>query len=458
MTKTTLKDVKIFSGNGNSALAQRVCDYLKVPLNQALVSKFADGESRVKILENIRGDDVFLIQSTCPPVNDNYMETFIMLDAFRRASAHHVTVVMPYMGYSRQDKKVKPREPITSRVMANLIETMGAVRLISVDLHAEQIQGFFNIPVDNLYGGPIIGRYYQSLGYQDKKNICVVSPDVSGVERARNLAVALGDATLAIIAKRRPEPNKSAIIDVIGDVSGKQCIILDDMADTCGTLLNGANALMARGASGVEAACSHAILSKDAVDKINNSILTKFVCLDTIPHITEHLPSCAVVLSVAPLLGEAISRCHTHESVSELKIGDISFLNFLEATAGMNMNDDILVKIYLEDGKIVFEALSTEVVEGKLYPTGGSRIGTVCCGSNKHVCVTKQALEPLKKLLQATTKNRDCMGDIDMWRTTDNQCCFAWVGPVKRVFTIGGHNQTARDTKWEFDQFVVLDD
>lgn len=313
-----LKNVKIFSGNGNVTLAQQVCDYLGVPLNQALVSKFADGESRIKILENVRGDDVFLIQSTCPPVNDNFMDTFIMLDAFRRASAHHVTLVMPYMGYARQDKKVKPREPITSRVMANLIETMGAVRVISVDLHAEQIQGFFNIPVDNLYGGPIIGKYYQSLGYEKEKDICVVSPDVSGVERARNLAVSLGDASLAIIAKRRPEPNKSAIIDVIGDVSGKKCILLDDMCDTGGSILNGASALFSRGAVEVEVACTHALLSKDASSKIDDSSLTRFVCLDTIPHTATELPKKAVVLPSAPLLGEAISRCHSHESVSEL--------------------------------------------------------------------------------------------------------------------------------------------
>jgi ribose-phosphate pyrophosphokinase len=312
-----LQDVKIFSGNGNPELAQRVCDYLKVPLNKAMVSTFADGEIRVKIEESIRGDDVFLIQSTCPPVNDNYMEMFIMLDAFRRASASNVTVVMPYMGYSRQDKKVKPREPITSRVMANLIETMGAVRIISVDLHAEQIQGFFNIPVDNLYSGPIIGKYYQSLGYDKEPNICLVSPDVSGVERVRNLAVAL-DASLAIIAKRRPEPNKSAIIEVIGDIQGKKCILLDDMVDTGGSILNGAKALLERGALSVEVACTHAILSKDAVSKIELSPIERFVCLDTITHKSDHLPKNAIVLPVAPLIGEAISRCHNHESVSEL--------------------------------------------------------------------------------------------------------------------------------------------
>lgn len=319
MNSRSLNGVKIFSGNGCPDLAQEVCSYLGVPLNKALVTKFADGESRIKIEENVRGDDVFLIQSTCPPVNDNFMDTFIMLDAFRRASAHQVTLVMPYMGYARQDKKVKPREPITSRVMANLIETMGAVRVISIDLHAEQIQGFFNIPVDNLYGGPIIGKYYQSIGYEKESNICVVSPDVSGVERARNLAVALGETTsLAIIAKRRPEPNKSAIIDVIGDVAGKKCILLDDMCDTAGSILNGASALLARGAVEVEVACTHAVLSQGAVSKIDTSALTRFVCLDTIPHNLEELPEKVVVLPSAPLLGEAISRCHFHESVSEL--------------------------------------------------------------------------------------------------------------------------------------------
>jgi ribose-phosphate pyrophosphokinase len=309
---------KIFSGNCSQQLANQVCKYLKVKLSKALIGKFSDGESRVQILENVRGSDVFLIQSTCHPVNDNYMETFIMLDAFRRASVKSVTMVMPYMGYTRQDKKVKPREPITSRIVANLIESMGAERLITMDLHAEQIQGFFNIPVDNLYGGPIIGKYYQSLNYHKHDDVCVVSPDVSGVERARNLAVALGNASLAIIAKRRPEPNKSAIIDVIGDVKGKKCILLDDMCDTMGSALNGAKALIERGAISTEIACTHAILSNDAKNKIEKSDILRFVYLDSIYHDPQTLCDKICVLPIAPLIGEAISRCCAHESVSEL--------------------------------------------------------------------------------------------------------------------------------------------
>ncbi|HMS54935.1 MAG TPA: ribose-phosphate pyrophosphokinase, partial [Fimbriimonadaceae bacterium] len=232
--------MKLFAGNAHRDLAQKVADYLEIPLGRLTATRFSDGEIRIMVDESARGNDIFLIQPTCAPVNDSLMELLIMLDAFRRASARRITVVIPYYGYARQDKKIKPREPITARLVADLIAVAGASRVVCVDLHAEQIQGFFNMPMDHLYAGPIIGRYMIEQGFREE-NIVVVSPDVAGVGRARALAEML-KAPIAIIAKRRPEPNKVDIVEIIGDVDGKKCVMIDDMIDTGGSVIQGAEA------------------------------------------------------------------------------------------------------------------------------------------------------------------------------------------------------------------------
>jgi ribose-phosphate pyrophosphokinase len=309
-------DLRIFTGNSNPILAASIAAELNTPLGEISVKKFADGEIFVKIEESARGQDIFIVQSTCCPVNDNLMETLIMIDAFRRASARRITIVLPYYGYARQDKKIKPREPVTARLVANLITQAGASRVLCLDLHAGQIQGFFDLPVDHLYAGPLIAEYLVSEGLYDG-NTVVVSPDVGGVARARALAEHL-KTPIAIIAKRRPQPNQVEIMEIIGDVAGKVCVMVDDMIDTGGSIVQGAEALIARGATEVHACCTHAVLSNGATDRVNHSPLKSLVVTDTIPLTPEKQSPRITVLSVAGLLADAIQRIHEDNSVSEL--------------------------------------------------------------------------------------------------------------------------------------------
>ena len=315
----SLEDIRVFAGTAHIQLAADIAKRLGVPLGRATVSRFADEEIRVKIDESVRGADVFIIQSGCCPVNDSIMELLIMLDAFRRASTRRINVVMPYYPYSRQDKKIQPREPVTAKLIANLITCAGATRLLTIDLHAGQIQGFFDLPVDHLYAGPIIADYLQH-SVALKHDTVVVSPDVGGVPRATALAEALG-APIAIIAKRRPEPNRSEVIEVIGDVKGKAAVIIDDMIDTGGSVANGATALIRRGARIVYACCTHAVLSHDAPQKLAEAPIEKVIVTDTIPLPPAKMIDKVVVLSVAPLLADAIQRIHAESSVSELFSG-----------------------------------------------------------------------------------------------------------------------------------------
>lgn len=309
--------MKLFVGNAHRELGERVALHLGVELGSLTLTKFSDGEIRVMVNESARGNDVFILQPTCHPVNDNLMELLILLDAFRRASAGRITVVMPYYGYARQDKKLKPREPITSRLVADLIQEAGAHRVVCVDLHAEQIQGFFDIPVDHLYAGPIIGRHFIERGFAEADDIVVVSPDVAGVTRARSLAEML-KAPIVIIAKRRPEPNKVDIVEIIGDVNGKRCIMIDDMIDTGGSIIQGAEALIKRGATEVIAACTHGIFSGSAPQKLQDSVVTEVLAMDTIPLASDKRIPKLKTLSVSALLSEAIRRIHLDESVSTL--------------------------------------------------------------------------------------------------------------------------------------------
>jgi len=306
-------EMKLFAGNANPVLAREICAYLGVELGAAEVGRFSDGEIMVRIRENTRGRDVFVIQSTCPPVNDNLMELLIMVDALRRASADRITVVLPYYGYSRQDRKAEPRVPITAKLVANLITAAGADRVLCMDLHAGQIQGYFDIPVDNLMASPVLLEYFR---HKNLVRPVVVSPDAGGVERARNFAKRL-DASLAIIDKRRLAPNVAEIMNIIGDVEGQPAIILDDMIDTAGTLVQAANAVRAKGASRVFAAASHAILSGKARERIDASPLEEVVVTNTIPP-APATGDKITVLSVASLLGEGIRRIHENTSVSSL--------------------------------------------------------------------------------------------------------------------------------------------
>ena len=300
-----LNNLKILSGNSNIQLAQDICKGLDISLGKANVNNFSDGEIQVEIKDNVRGMDVFVVQSTCTPVNRSLMELLIMMDAIKRASAERITAVIPYYGYARQDRKVAPRVPITAKLVADLITTAGANRILTIDLHAGQIQGFFNIPVDHLYSAPVMVEFIKKK-YAD--NLVIVSPDAGGVERARAFAKRLG-ANLAIIDKRRPQPNESNIMNIIGDIEGKTALLLDDMVDTAGTLTQSANALIEKGATKVVACCTHPVLSGQAVEKINQSALQDLVVTDTIP-LTREAQSCSkiVVLSVAELLGEAIKK------------------------------------------------------------------------------------------------------------------------------------------------------
>ena len=309
------KELKLFSGNANPALAREICSYLGISLGDATVSSFSDGEIRVKIEENVRGADVFVMQSCCDPVNTSIMELLIMIDALKRSSAYRITAVIPYFGYGRQDRKDQPRVPITAKLVADLITTAGTDRVLTMDLHAGQIQGFFNIPVDHLYATPVLLDYISKGGGED---LVVVSPDAGGVERARAFAKRL-QANLAIIDKRREGPNHAQIMNIIGDVEGRNALLLDDMIDTAGTIVQGAKACADKGARRVWAGCTHPVLSGPALERLQVSCLTEVVVTNTIPlNGKEHQCAKLRVLSVAPLLGEATTRIHEEESVSSL--------------------------------------------------------------------------------------------------------------------------------------------
>ncbi len=308
-------DLRIFTGNANPELAQKICAHLKVPLGQALVTTFSDSEIRVEIGENVRGRDVFLIQPTCPPANQNLMELLIMIDAVKRASARRITAVIPYFGYARQDRKVAPRVPITAKLVADLITTAGASRILTMDLHVGQIQGFFDIPVDNLYGSPVMIPYIHD---HFKNDLAIVSPDAGGVARARAYAKRLG-ATLGLIDKRRDAPGKAKAMNLIGDVLGKEVVIMDDIVDTAGTLTQAAQVIKGHGALNVNACCTHAVLSGPAVSRIQNSDLNRLVVTDTIPLSEEARKSPKVVqLTVSHLLARAITGIHQEDSISSL--------------------------------------------------------------------------------------------------------------------------------------------
>jgi ribose-phosphate pyrophosphokinase len=309
----------VFSGNSNPQLARDIVSHLQIPLGQAVVSRFSDGEVLVELMENVRGKDIFIVQPTCYPTNDNIMELMVMADALRRSSAVRITVVIPYFGYSRQDRRPRSaRVPISAKVVANMITSVGVDRVLTVDLHADQIQGFFDIPVDNIYTTPMVLR---DIRNQKLSNLIVVSPDVGGVVRARALAKLLDDSELAIIDKRRPAPNQVQVMHVIGDVKGQHCIVVDDMVDTAGTLCLAAKALKEQGAASVRAYCTHAVLSGPAAQNIHQSMLDELVVTDTIPLRSESV-ACPNIrqISVAGLLAETMHRIHLEESVSSLFI------------------------------------------------------------------------------------------------------------------------------------------
>lgn len=308
------KKLKIFTGNANPALAKEICDYLGLPLGEAFVGRFNNGEVQIMIDESVRGKDVFIIQPTSYPVNDNLMELMVMADALKRASARHITAVVPYYGYARQDRKTRGREPITAKLVANLMQTAGITRLVTIDLHAGQIQGFFDVPVDHLFGASILAKYINEKNMED---VIVVSPDLGGVTRARDLADRIG-APIAIIEKKRPEPGVAKVMNLIGDVAGKNCIIIDDIVDTAGSLVEGAKALEEFDAKSVTAAVTHAVLTDPASERIANSNIKELIVTNTIP-LPENcnLPN-ITQLSVAPLLGEAIMRIFHEVSVSNL--------------------------------------------------------------------------------------------------------------------------------------------
>lgn len=317
MADRTNHVLKVFSGNAHMALAREIAEHLQKPLADAYVGRFPDGEVRLQVKENVRGTDVFVIQPTCYPVNENLMELLIMLDALRRASAYRITAVMPYYGYARQDRKDRPRVPISSKLVADLLTSAGADRILALDLHAGQIQGFFDIPVDHLYATPVTVDYFRKLKL---KNLVIVSPDTGGVERARAFAKKLR-APLAIIDKRRDDPNVVEMFNVIGDVHDKTCLIIDDMVDTAGTLAKSAQALKDKGAGKVFACCTHGVFAGDAVKKICSAPLEQVVATNSIP-LSEEAQKCGriKVLSVAKLLADAIRSIHDETSVSKLFI------------------------------------------------------------------------------------------------------------------------------------------
>ena len=307
----------IFSGNANRPLAKAIAARLKLPLGKASVGRFSDGEVMVEIDDSVRGKDVFIIQPTCRPSNENLMELLVMLDAMARSSASRVTAVIPYFGYARQDRRPRSaRVAISAKVVADMISTAGASRVLTMDLHADQIQGFFSVPVDNIYASPIL---LGDVWRHEYENLMVVSPDVGGVVRARALAKRLDDADLAIIDKRRPQPNEAEVMNIIGDVDARTCVIVDDLADTAGTLCQAARALKERGAIRVVAYCTHPVLSGPAVDNVENSVLDELVVTDTIP-LDERAAACSRIrqLSIAELLAESVRRIHDEESIGQL--------------------------------------------------------------------------------------------------------------------------------------------
>ena len=312
------KDLKIFAGNSNPALAQAICKEIQIPLGSAEVGAFSDGENFVSIFETVRGSDVFVIQSTCSPVNDNLMELLIMIDALKRASAGRITAVIPYFGYARQDRKAKPRDPISAKLVANLITEAGADRVLTMDLHANQIQGFFDIPVDNLLGSPVFVDYFAEKYASCHEDTIVVSPDVGSVARARAFATKL-DMPMAIVDKRRQKANSSEVMNIIGNVENKHVILLDDMVDTAGSICHAAKALVEiGGAKSVTACASHGVLSGPAIDRINDSVLEEMVFLDTIP--AKQGIKCDKIkyLTVAHMFAEAIEHIYEETSVSKL--------------------------------------------------------------------------------------------------------------------------------------------
>ncbi|MGM9662718.1 MAG: ribose-phosphate pyrophosphokinase [Oscillospiraceae bacterium] len=312
------KDIKIFTGNASPALGAAICEQVGVKLGEAEVKCFSDGEVAVSLFESVRGSDVFLVQSTCSPVNDNLMELLVMIDACKRASAGRITAVIPYFGYARQDRKAKARDPISAKLVANMIVAAGADRVLTMDLHAAQIQGFFDIPVDHLVGNPIFADYYAKKFGEKCDDMVVVSPDVGSVARSRAFAQKL-HMQLAIVDKRRQKANHSEVMNVIGDVKGKECILFDDMIDTAGTLCHAAEAIIKiGGATKVYACASHGVLSGPAIERLNNSVITEVALLDTIPDTKSQLCDKLHYLTVAPLFGEAIERIYQEISVSKL--------------------------------------------------------------------------------------------------------------------------------------------
>lgn len=314
MKNSVFSNYKVFAGNSHLELAEEIAAIMGKPLGRATVNKFSDGEISVNLWETVRGVDCYIVQSTCDPVNDNLMELLIMIDAMKRASAGRINAVIPYYGYARQDRKAKARDPITAKLVANLLVAAGADRVLTMDLHASQIQGYFDIPVDHLVGMPILAKYFVE---QNMDNVIIVSPDHGSVTRARNMAQPL-NAPIAIVDKRRPEPNKSEIMNIIGDIEGKNCILMDDMIDTAGTITNAANALKERGALSVKACATHAVLSGPAIERIENSAIEELVLLNTLPIPEEKKIEKMKILSVAPLFAEAMTRVFTNGSISKL--------------------------------------------------------------------------------------------------------------------------------------------
>ena len=313
-----MNNLKIFSGNSNLGLANEICSYFNLALGKATVTTFSDGEIQLEIQENVRGTDVFVLQSICTPGNDHLMELLIMIDAFKRASAERITAAIPYYGYARQDRKVSPRAPITAKLVADLLTTAGADRILTMDLHAGQIQGFFNIPVDNLFSTPIILNYLKNKYQAD--NLVIVSPDAGGVERARAFGKRLG-ASLVIIDKRRLRPNEAEVMNIIGDIQGKNAVILDDMVDTAGTLTSAADAVSKRGAKSVSACCTHPVLSGPAIERIDNSSLDELIVTNTIPLNQNSKGSSKIkVISISELFAESIKRINKNDSISSLFI------------------------------------------------------------------------------------------------------------------------------------------
>jgi ribose-phosphate pyrophosphokinase len=312
-----MPNLVLFTGNANPELARKVAAQLHTPLGDALVGRFSDGEIQVEINDNVRGKDVFILQSTCSPTNDNLMEMIVMADALRRASAGRITAVIPYFGYARQDRRVRSaRVPITAKIVADMLTTVGVDRVLTVDLHADQIQGFFDIPVDNIYASPVLLADIQK---QDYDNLMVVSPDVGGVVRARAVAKQLDEADLAIIDKRRPKANESQVMHIIGEVKGRDCVIVDDMVDTAGTLCKAAAALKEHGARRVLAYCTHAVLSGPAIANIKNSVLDELVVTDTIPLTDEALATGRIrQVSLSAMLAETVRRINNEESISAM--------------------------------------------------------------------------------------------------------------------------------------------